>query len=372
MSLPALFQPIRLRDVTVRNRIAVAPMCQYLAVEGVPGAWHRAHHARFALGGVGMVIAEATGVTRGGRISPGCTGIWNDAQVSAWKEITDLHRAHGVISGIQINHSGGKGATARPWEGAGPLVEGSAEPPWETVAASAVPMRPGWRAPRPATIPEIEDIVHAFGLAAKRAVAAGFDTIEIHGAHGYLLHTFTSPLTNLRTDTFGGARENRMRLPFLVAEEVRRAIPEGMPLLYRGSFLDNIEGGVTIEDSIALARGLKARGVDLVDCSAGGVVAPVSLLQQKMEHGYQVPIAEALKREAGLPSMAVGLITDPELANGYVASGQCDMVALAREMISDAAWPYHAAIALRHPEPESVLPLGYGFYLERRAKTQGR
>jgi 2,4-dienoyl-CoA reductase-like NADH-dependent reductase (Old Yellow Enzyme family) len=372
MTLQALFQPITLRGVTVANRIAVAPMCQYLAVEGVPNEWHRAHHARFALGGPGLVIAEATGITRNGRISHGCTGLYNEAQVEAWRPITALYRAHGVKSAIQLGHSGGKGSTARPWEGAGPLVEGAGDPPWPTIAASAVPMRTNWHIPRPATLGEIDEIIAQFGEAARRAVEAGFDMVEIHGAHGYLIHAFTSPVTNLREDAFGGTREKRMRLPFLIAEEMRRVIPADMPLIYRGSLLDNVEGGVSIEDSIALAKGLKARGVDMIDCSAGGISAPVSLLQQKLEHGFQVPIATAIKREAGLPAMAVGLITDPVLANGYVARGEADMVALAREMIANPAWAYSAALALEHPDPESILPPSYAFYLQRRAMVQGR
>jgi 2,4-dienoyl-CoA reductase-like NADH-dependent reductase (Old Yellow Enzyme family) len=373
MPTPALFTPYRLRDVTWRNRVAVSPMCQYLAVEGVPNEWHVAHHARFALGGVGAAIIEATGIVRDGRITHGCTGLWNDEQVAAFKPITALYRAHGVKSGIQLGHSGGKGSTARPWEGAAPLTATTADPPWEIVAASAVPMRGGWPAPRPATIPEIEEIVAAFGAAAKRAVEAGFDMIEIHGAHGYLLHNFVSPATNHRSDAFGGTLEKRHRLPFLVAEEMRRVIPAGMPLIYRASLLDGIpEGGATMEDSIALCRGLKARGVDLIDCSSGGVAAPVSLMQQKMPHGYHVPLAERVKHEAGIDAMAVGLITDPVQANAYVAEGRCDAVALARELLADPNWPYHAAIALGHDAPESVLPMPYGFYLERRAQAQGR
>lgn len=372
MMVPALFTPFRLREATFRNRIVVSPMCQYLAVDGTPGAWHMAHHARFALGGVGCGIVEATAVTREGRITPGCTGLYKDEHVAGWAAVTDLYHAHGALCGVQIGHSGGKGSTARPWEGAAQLPPGGTETPWEIIAASAVAMRPGWAPPRPATVPEIEEIVHAFGQAARRAVAAGFDFIELHGAHGYLLHTFFSPVTNRRDDAFGGSREKRMRLACLVAEEVRRSIPSGMPLLYRASVVDHAEGGNEIADTVALAQALKARGVDLIDCSAGGVGQPVSLMTQTVKEGFQIPLADGVKSGAGIPTMAVGMITDPRAANAAIAEGKCDFVALARELIADPNWAYRAAIELDHPAPESVLPLPYGFYLERRAQAQGR
>jgi 2,4-dienoyl-CoA reductase-like NADH-dependent reductase (Old Yellow Enzyme family) len=369
---PALFQPLRLRGVTLRNRIVVSPMCQYLAEAGRPGAWHMAHHARFALSGPGASIMEATAVTRDGRITHGCTGLWEDSQVVPWSAITQLYRDHGVVTGIQLNHAGGKGATARPWEGAGPLPEEGPEAAWACIGPSAVPMRPGWRPPRQATEAEIEDVVAAFVAASRRAVRAGFDLVELHGAHGYLLHAFLSPLTNRRDDAYGGDLARRMRLPLMVAEAVRAAIPPEMPLLWRASLTDTVEGGLTLEDSIVLARALKARGVDLVDCSAGGIAAPVSLLAQKVPHGFQVPLAEAVRREADLPTMAVGMITDAVLADRIVAEGRADCVALARELIADPAWAYHAAITLGVADPEAVLPQPYAFYLRRRAQAQGR
>jgi len=369
---PTLFRPFTLRGTTLRNRIVVSPMCQYLAEAGMPGAWHLAHHARFALSGVGAAIVEATAVTRDGRITHGCTGLWNEAQVTAWAEVTRLYRGQGVVTGIQLNHAGAKGATARPWEGAGPLPEHGAEAAWECIGPSDVPMRPGWRAPRPATPFEIEALVVAFGEAATRAVRAGFDVIELHGAHGYLLHEFLSPVTNRRADEYGGDLARRMRLPLRVAEAVRAVIPPAMPLLWRASVLDNMEGGITLEDSIALARELKARGVDLMDCSSGGINAAVSLSQQPLEHGFQVPLAEAIRRDADLPSMAVGLITDPVQANAIVEEGRADLVALARELIADPAWAYRAAVTLGAADPEGVLPMPYAFYLRRRAAAQGR
>jgi 2,4-dienoyl-CoA reductase-like NADH-dependent reductase (Old Yellow Enzyme family) len=367
--IPALFRPFALRGVTLRNRIVVSPMCQYLAEEGLPGAWHLAHHARFALSGVGAAIVEATGVTRDGRISPGCTGIWNDTQAEAWGAICRLYRGQGVAVGIQLNHAGAKGATARPWDGAGPLPEGEA---WPTIAPSDVVMRPGWRAPRPATQDELRGLVEAFAAAARRAVRAGFDFVELHGAHGYLLHEFFSPVTNRRDDAYGGDLARRMRLLLDVAEAVRGAIPHDMPLFWRASVGDNMEGGITLADSVALAKELSARGVDLMDCSSGGINAAVSLSQQKLPHGHQVPLADAIRRDAVIATMAVGLITDPVQANAIVAGDRADLVALARALIADPAWAYHAAIALAHPDPEAVLPMPYAFYLRRRAQAQGR
>jgi 2,4-dienoyl-CoA reductase-like NADH-dependent reductase (Old Yellow Enzyme family) len=369
---PALFRPLTLRGVTLRNRIVVSPMCQYLAEEGQPRAWHMAHHARFALSGVGAAIVEATGVTRDGRITHGCTGLWDDSQIAPWAAVTQLYRDHGVVSGVQLNHAGGKGATARPWEGAGALPEEGPEAAWTCIGPSAVPMRPGWRTPRAASEADITEVIAGFVSASRRAVRAGFGLIELHGAHGYLLHAFLSPLSNRRDDAYGGNLAGRMRLPLQVAEAVRAAIPDTMPLLWRASLTDHTEGGLTLADSIVLARELKARGVDLIDCSAGGISAPVSMMQQMVPHGFQVPLAEAVKREAGIATMAVGMITDPVLADAIVAEGRADCVALARELIANPAWAYHAAVTLGVADPEAVLPGPYAFYLRRRVQAQGR
>lgn len=372
MTIPALFTPFAMRGVTLRNRIVVSAMCQYLAVEGAPQDWHFAHHGRFALGGVGACIAEATAVTRDGRITHGCTGLWDDAQIEPWRRIAAFHRAHGVAPGVQIGHAGGKAATQRPWEGAGPCPEDGPEAMWEIIGPSAVKIRSNFRTPRPATIAELEDIVHAFGEATKRAVKAGFDIIELHGAHGYLLHSFMSPLTNLRADAYGGSRENRMRLALEAAREARRNAPDDVVVGYRASVVDNLEGGLTIEDTIALARALKAIGVDFIDCSAGGIALPVSLLPMKVSEAFQAPLAEAVRKGADMPTMAVGMITDPVRANAIIENGEADLVALGRELISDAAWPYRAALALGLENPDRVLPMQYAMYLERRAAAQGR
>jgi len=368
--MPLLFTPLVWRGARLRNRIIVAPMCQYLAEEGVPGPWHLAHHGRLALSGAGLVIAEATAVMRDGRITHGCTGLWNDKQVAAWRAITDFHRSQGVLSAVQLNHAGGKGATQRPWEGNGPLPESGPDAFWPTLGPSPIPMREGWRAPRAATEAELDEIVAAFAAAARRAVAAGFDMVEIHGAHGYLLHEFVSPVMNQREDAYGGDAARRQRLPLRVAEAVRAAIPDGMPLLYRASLEDNLPGGLKLEESLALMGALKERGVDAIDCSAGGIGLPVSLMQTKQPHGFQVHLAEAVKRATGLPSIAVGLITEPLLAEAILAEGRADAVALAREFIADASWPYRAARELGLERPAEVLPPSYAFYLNRRAAAQ--
>lgn len=362
-----LFTPLRLRDVTLRNRIVVSPMCQYQAVEGVVQDWHYQHHARFALGGVGAAFVEATGVTRDGRITHGCTGLWDDAQVPGLRRITELYRGHGVVPGIQLGHAGRRASLARPWEGNQPLALSGPDEPWATVGPSAVPEREGHPVPRELTAGEIDGLLDAFRAATLRARAAGFDIVEIHGAHGYLLASFFSPVSNRREDAFGGSLENRMRLPLMVAEAVRAAWPAELPLFYRVSAVDGVEGGVTIEETVELAKALKDRGVDVIDCSSGGMGGPATLATRKIRQGYQVPYAEAVRQGAGIATMAVGAIVRPQLAESIIAEGKADLVAIGRELMADPNWPYHAAQALGLDNPHAVLPPWYSFYLERRA-----
>ncbi|MCP4328683.1 MAG: NADH:flavin oxidoreductase/NADH oxidase [Alphaproteobacteria bacterium] len=371
MTAPLLFTPLTVRGLTLRNRIVVSPMCQYQAVEGAMQDWHLQHHARFALGGYGLAFVEATGITRDGRITHGCTGIWNDEQIPRLIEVVKGYKAHGVATGIQIGHSGRRGSAARPWEGAAPLTADSPDPPWQTVGPSALPERDGYPVPRPLEESEIMELIDAFRAAAKRCLRAGFDVIEIHGAHGYLIHSFFSPISNRRDDRFGGDLGGRMTLPLMVAETVREVWPDDRPVFYRASSVDNVDGGVTIEDTVALARELKARGVDVIDCSSGGMGGPATLSTKKLSPGYQVPFAEAVRRDAGIPTMAVGLIMDPKHAEEILAAGQADLIALARELMADPNWPYHAALELGLDDPHSVLPPWYAFYLERRADVLG-
>jgi 2,4-dienoyl-CoA reductase-like NADH-dependent reductase (Old Yellow Enzyme family) len=372
VSTPLLFAPLPLRGVTLSNRIAVSPMCQYQAVEGRVQDWHELHHARFSLGGAGLVFVEATAVTRNGRITHGCTGLWEDGQIEGLRRIAERHRRFGAVPAIQIGHAGRRASAARPWEGAHPLAGKGPDAAWQTVAPSPVPEREGYPVPRELSAAEIAEIVEAFVAAAHRALAAGFEALELHGAHGYLLHSFFSPLSNQRSDEYGGSREKRMRVPLMVAEAVRRTWPDDMPLFYRVSAVDGIEGGLELNDTIALARELKRLGIDVVDCSAGGIAGPATLSSKKIRPGYQVPYAEAIRQGAGIATMAVGAILDGPQAEDILRAGKADLVAVGREMLADPNWAYHAALAIDHPNPHAVLPAQYAFYLERRAAVLER
>ncbi len=369
MSTPQLFTPFAIRGTVLRNRIVVSPMCQYMAVDGRLQDWHLTHHSRFALGGFASVLVEATAVARDGRITPGCTGIWEDAQIDGLKRISDLHRRHGVMPGIQIGHAGRRASMTRPWDGARPLPADGEERPWATVGPSAVPEKEGYPVPRALTVAEIEDVIAAFTAATRRAMAAGFEILELHGAHGYLLHSFFSPISNRRNDAYGGDHRKRMRLPLAVAEAVRKTWPAEKPLFYRVSAVDGVEGGLAIEDSVALAKELKALGVDVIDCSSGGIAGSVTLATRKLTRGFQVHFAEAIRREAGTATMAVGAILDGPQAEAILAAGQADLIAIGREALADPNWAYHAARTLGLADPYAVLPKQYGFYLERRASV---
>lgn len=346
----ALFTSLRLRETTLRNRIAVSPMCQYSAREGLPTAWHLVHLGSRAVGGAGLVLAEATAVTPEGRISPGDTGIWSDAHAAAWAPIARFLAEQGAVPGLQLAHAGRKASTDAPWRGGGPVSEEAGG--WPPVAPSPLAYSEGHPAPRELSADELPGIVGAFREGARRADEAGFEAVEIHMAHGYLLHQFLSPLTNRRTDRYGGSPENRRRLPLEVARAVRGAFPAERPVLVRISATDWVEGGWDLEQSIVLARELRAAGVDLVDCSSGGAVpgatAPVA-------PGYQVPFAQAIRQRAGMATGAVGMITDPAQAEAIVANGRADLVLLARAMLRDPYWPLHAAqalgVAVRWPDP---------------------
>ena len=368
MTKPELFSPLTLREVTLRNRVVLSPMCQYQAVEGRVQDWHFAHHARFAAGGLGAAFVEATNVTRSGRITPGCTGIWEDGQIPGLKRIADLYKINGTIPGIQIGHAGRRASAARPWDGGGPLTATSGfEPAWETVGPSPIAERDGYPIPHALTIPEIEDILEAFRGAAVRALAAGFEIAEIHGAHGYLIHSFFSPVSNQRGDEFGGSVEKRMRFPLLVAEAVRSVWPASKPLFYRASVVDNVPGGLAAADTVLLARALKARGIDLIDCSSGGMSGPTTLSHNKIRPGFQVEYASSVRKGAEIPTMTVGAIIEPKQAEDILESEQADLVAIGRQLMAEPHWLYRAAQELDLPNPHSVLSPYYGFYLERRA-----
>lgn len=366
-SLPALFRPFSLRGVTFANRVFVTPMCQYCADDGHAVAWHFAHHGRFSLAGPGGACVEASGVTREGRITHGCLGIYLDSHIEGLSRIVDIYHNQDTPVGIQIGHSGRKGSAAVPLEGAAPLVDGDPARAWEPIAPSAVPMMDGWPTPRAMQIDEIKAMIDAFAAAARRAVRAGFDFIEIHGAHGYLVNSFFSPIANRRDDEWGGTDiENRMRFPSRVAEAVRSVVPGSMPLLFRTSVVDGFEGGVTVDDTVRLASALSAQGVDLIDCSSGGIIGPSGQASIEPAPGYLVPYARAVRKGAHMPTMAVGLIVDPEQANDIVESGSADLVAMGRQLLEDPNFVFHAARHLGHPDPFAILPESYAFFLKRR------
>lgn len=370
--LPALFQPFAVRGTRFRNRIVLTPMCQYASEDGHVSPWHFDHHARFATGGVGGALVESTGVTRDGRITPSCLGIYLDAHIDGLSRIVDIYHRHGVPVGIQLSHSGRKGSAASPRDGAQPLVEGRADEAWEAVAPSAVALTPDWPVPRALGGEEIATLIDEFALAARRAVRAGFDFVEIHGAHGYLVHSFVSPLSNRRNDEWGGDIAGRSRFAVKIAEAIRRVIPPDMPLFYRASAVDGVEGGLEIEDTVELARRLKAVGVDVIDCSSGGITGASGRSYQRPSPGYLVPYAQQVREQADMPTMAVGLIVNPQQANAIIASGQADLVAMGRQLIAEPAFPFHAAEALGHPDPAEVLPESYAFFLRRRPPEQTR
>jgi len=337
-----LFDPLTQRGVTLRNRIVVSPMCEYSAVDGLPGDWHLVHLGSRAVGGAGAVIAEATAVLPEGRISPADVGLWNDAQVQAWRRITAFVRAQGAVPGVQLAHAGRKASTAAPWIGRAAVAP--ADGGWRNVMApSALPFNDDY--PQPVALDEagIAAVIAAFRDAAARALEAGFELVELHAAHGYLLHQFLSPLSNLRDDAWGGSFDNRIRLVLETIRAVREVWPERLPLWLRISATDWAEGGWDAAQSVELARQVGALGVDLVDVSTGGLVPHVNI---PLGPGYQVPFAEQLRREAGIATGAVGLITTAEQAQAIVAEGKADAVLIAREFLRDPYFPYHAAKAL--------------------------
>jgi 2,4-dienoyl-CoA reductase-like NADH-dependent reductase (Old Yellow Enzyme family) len=353
--MTSLFSPITLRGLTVKNRIWVSPMCQYSVQrrDGVPTDWHFVHLGSRAVGGFGLILTEATAVTADGRISPEDTGLWNSDQVEAWRRIVDFVHAQDVHIGVQLAHAGRKSSTYAPWLGKNsvPADQGG----WPTVAPSAVAFG-DYAEPRALTTGEIDDIVTAFGDAARRAVEAGFDLVEIHAAHGYLLHQFLSPLANQRTDEYGGAFDNRARFLLRVVAAVREAIAHDVPVIVRISATDWVDGGWTIQDSTELAVLLSERGVDLVDVSSGGL-HPAQ--QITVGPGYQVPFARDVRTKADIPTGAVGLISEPAQAQAILDEGSADVVLLARAALREPAWPLRAAHELGIPAADAPYPEQY-------------
>ena len=341
MTTVNLFTPYALRGVTLPNRIVVSPMCQYSCTDGLATDWHLVHLGSRAVGGAGLIIAEATGVEARGRISPQDLGLWDDAQIAPLARITAFIREQGAVPGIQLAHAGRKASTHRPWSGQGlvPPAEGG----WETIAPSAVPFAADYPQPRAMTRDDLRAVREAFVAATRRALGAGFQFVELHAAHGYLLHSFLSPLSNERTDEYGGSLENRLRFVLEVAGAVRDTWPAEYPLAVRLSATDWVPGGWTVEESVALSVALKGLGIDAITASSGGLSARQQIA---LGPGYQVPFAERIRREAGIPTIAVGLITEPEQAEAILAAGQADLIALARQLLREPYWPLRAAQAL--------------------------
>ncbi len=369
-----LFDPVAIRELTLKNRIVVSPMQTYSAVDGRAGDWHFAHLARFALGGAGLVMVEATAVLPEARSTHGDTGLWSDDQIDGFRRIADFMHRQGCAIGIQLQHAGRKASSQRPWEGNGPLGDADArtrgEIPWEAVGPSPQPFDRDWPAPRAAGIDEIARIAAAYRAAARRALAAGFDVIEIHAAHGYLLHSFLSPLSNERRDEYGGDRDGRMRLVLEIVAAVRSEWPAERPLFVRISSVDGDGIGWSLDDSVALARRLAPAGVDVIDCSSGGMKLPSSDRMITRRPAFQVPFASHIRRHAGIMTMAVGLIRTAEEAESIVRHGHADLVALGREMLWNPNWPLHAAEELRLAGRWRSWPIQFGWWLERRQRAR--
>ncbi len=369
MAQPRLFEPLTIKNTTLGNRIVISPMDQYSAVDGVPNAYHLVHYGKFAMGGAGVVFVEATGVSEEGRITNGCPGLYNQAQVDGFRPITEFIRQQRSLPAVQIGHGGRKASTTRPWEGGGPVGPteiARGDRAWTPLGPSDAALAEGWLTPKMMEDGDLVRTRDAFADAAKRALDAGFEILEVHAAHGYLLQSFLSPLSNLRNDAYGGDRQGRMRFPLEVVEAVRAAWPDDKPLFVRISSVDGIDGGWEMDDSVALARELKDRGVDVVDCSSGGN-SPKGATNANLKRGpgYQVPFAERIRREVGIQTMAVGLIRDPDLAESILQEGRADLVAIGRQALIDPFWPLHAAQHFDIDPDFEKWPHQYAWWLEK-------
>ena len=368
-ALPLLFTPIKLRGVTARNRIVVAPMCQYHSDDGGPTDWQMMHLGRLSAGGPGIVFGEETAVERRGRKTYACAGLYKDEHVPAYRRLNDFIREQGALPAIQLGHAGRKASCHVAVEDWRPLRDEDAADgmaPWQGLAPSALDQPARRFLPKEMDLDDIRTVMDAFRVATLRSAEAGYDIVEVHGAHGYLIHQFLSPLANHRRDAYGGNREGRMRFALEVAETVRAAWPKDRPVFYRISAVDGQGGVWNLDDSVALSAALKERDIDLVDVSSGGITGDTEMPMLPRIPGYQVGFAERIKRDAGIATIAVGGITEAQQAEDILQSGQADMVALARELIWNADWPAHAARALGLEDPFGVMPHEYAFRLRQR------
>ncbi len=382
---PLLFSSITIRGVTARNRVVISPMCQYSADNGTASEWHRVHLPNFARGGAGIVFTEATAVEEIGRITHGDLGIWTEQHAEALKPIVAEIKRYGALAGLQLAHAGRKASTQRPWEGNGLLTEADAkrgDAPWQVVGPTTEPLQPSWPQVHALTVPEIKALCDAFASGARRALTAGFDVLEVHAAHGYLIHTFLSPLTNRRNDAYGGDRNGRMRFMLDIAAAIRREWPADKPLFVRLSVIDNHPDGWSLDNSIKLSAELKARGVDVVDCSSGGFAgapvwrlidqagnAPTTQTLPTRAPGFQVPLAARIKRETGILTQAVGFISEATLAEKILQDGDADLIAIARAALYDPFWATHAAQELSADPKFTLWPEQYAWWLRNRRKA---
>jgi 2,4-dienoyl-CoA reductase-like NADH-dependent reductase (Old Yellow Enzyme family) len=370
MKTPLLFQTLTLRELVLKNRIVISPMCQHAAERGHATAWHLVHLGKFALGGAGLILTESTAVDPRGRIGHGDLGLWKDSQVEPLKAVVDFVHENGAAIGVQLAHAGRKSGSQPLWEGGAALrPEEMAQDsePWERLGPSAIPAGPGWSEPQVLDAAGIEKVIESFATAAIRADRAGFDVVELHFGHGYLVASFLSPNSNHRTDQWGGDREGRMRLALEVARRVRSAWPAHKPLFCRLSALDGSIDGWDLDDSVVLARELATCGVDLIDCSSGGLTEETRALPIPRGLGFQVPFSDRIRRESGVLTQAVGMIVDPQQAEQVLAEGKADLVALGREALFDPYWPHHAAAAMSFDPNFRLWPERHGVWLHKRA-----
>jgi 2,4-dienoyl-CoA reductase-like NADH-dependent reductase (Old Yellow Enzyme family) len=371
--LPLLFTPMSLRGLTVRNRVVVSPMCQYRSVDGGPTDWHLVHLGKFAMGGAGIVFGDETAVEERGRKTHSCAGIYSDGHIQRYRRITDFLKSLGAVPAIQLGHAGRKASchgAMRNWE---PLTEADAAhglTPWIGIAPSPIPSGPGAHVPHELTVSDIRAVLEGWRVAAQRAMDAGFDICEIHGAHGYLIHQFLSPIANKRTDAYGGDRAGRMKFALEVAEVVRAAWAQDRPVFFRISAVDGRGGEWFVDDSVVLATELKARGIDIIDCSSGGMQGTSSFLPIPRVPGYHVSYASRIRREVGIKTIAVGLITSPHHAEGILQAGDADLIALARGIMYESDWPAHAAASLGVPGHYELFPPDYAYRLYGRDQSR--
>ncbi|MBN35669.1 MAG: NADH:flavin oxidoreductase / NADH oxidase [Rhodospirillaceae bacterium] len=370
---PLLFQPFTQRGLIAKNRIVVAPMCQYASDDGAPVDWHLVHMGRLAMGGAGISFVEESAVEARGRKTYRCSGLWKSEQVPAWRRVTDMIRSFGSVPAIQLGHSGRKGSCHGAMQDWAPLSAENTrpdEPPWPALAPSPIPDSPAHPLPHVMDRDDIDTVVAAFARSAVLSREAGFNLIEIHGAHGYLIHQFLSPLSNQREDGYGGCRNNRMRFTLEVAEAVRAVWPDDLPLWWRASCVDGLGGAWDLDDTVELALALKCRGIDMIDCSSGGISGNTAMPAVPRTPGYQVGFSDTIRRKAGIATCAVGEITEPKLAETILQQGQADVIALARELMLDANWPARAARQLGIETWWDVLPPAYAHRLERREQVR--